>query len=103
MEYYLGQLAENVRKNGGQVHFCTECHEAVNKILEICRSHSAQKIVKSKSMVTEEIHLNKALLQEGLEVQETDLAEYILQLAEETPSHIIVPAIHKNREQIAAP
>jgi L-lactate dehydrogenase complex protein LldF len=101
LEYYLKQLAENVRKSGGHVHFCFDGIEANNKVKEICQAHSAKLVVKSKSMVTEEIHLNKDLIKFGLEVVETDLAEYILQLADEPPSHIIVPAIHKNRDQIA--
>lgn len=101
LDYYLSELAQNVRKAGGHVHFATDAAEARSIILQLCQSHGGRKIVKSKSMVTEEIHLNHALEEAGLEVMETDLAEYILQLAGETPSHIIVPAIHKNRNQIA--
>ena len=101
LDYYLGQLAENVRKAGGQVHFCLEGHQAVSTIKEICQKHNAKLVVKSKSMVGEEIHINKELAKDGIEAVETDLAEYIIQLADEPPSHIIVPAIHKNRYQIA--
>jgi len=101
LDYYLGQLIENVKKAGGNVHLAPKREDAVNIIREICKKHNAKLVVKSKSMVTEEIHLNKALLKEGIEVQETDLAEYIIQLAGEPPSHIIVPAMHKNRYQIA--
>lgn len=101
LDYYLGKLVENVRENGGQVHFCGTADEARQTIAGLCQQYGAKLVVKSKSMVTEEIHLNKLLIQRGFEVMETDLAEYILQLADETPSHIIVPAIHKNRYQIA--
>jgi L-lactate dehydrogenase complex protein LldF len=101
LDYYLAQLTSNVRGNGGQVYFASTAAEARNIITDICNRHKPKLIIKSKSMVTEEIHLNKALIAKGMAVVETDLAEYILQLADETPSHIIVPAIHKNRYQIA--
>lgn len=101
LDYYLGRLAENVRKNGGIVYFAPQAEDARHIIKEIIKKHQGKLIVKSKSMVTEEIHLNKALInEEGLEVIETDLAEYILQLADEPPSHIVVPAIHKSRHEI---
>ncbi|SDE06106.1 LutB/LldF family L-lactate oxidation iron-sulfur protein [Sporomusa acidovorans] len=101
LDYYLKTLTENVRKAGGQVHFALTAEEARKIITALCKQYQAKQIVKSKSMVTEEIHLNPALTAAGMEVVESDLAEYILQLAGETPSHIIVPAIHKNRYQIA--
>ncbi len=101
LDYYLGQLAENVRKAGGKVHFCIEGHQAVATIKKICNDHKAKLVIKSKTMVGEEIHINKELAKDGMEVLEGDLAEYIIQLADEPPSHIIVPAIHKNRNQIA--
>ncbi len=101
LDYYLKLLTENVRKAGGEVHFAPSAAEARAIITGLCRQYHARRIIKSKSMVTEEIHLNPALEQAGMTVVESDLAEYILQLAGETPSHIIVPAIHKNRFQIA--
>lgn len=101
LDYYLKKLTDNVRKAGGQVHFALTPEDARAIITELCKKYNAKNIVKSKSMVTEEIHLNRALQQAGMNVVESDLAEYILQLAGETPSHIIVPAIHKNRYQIA--
>ncbi|WP_371373125.1 LutB/LldF family L-lactate oxidation iron-sulfur protein [Sporomusa aerivorans] len=101
LDYYLKMLTENVRKAGGQVHFALTASEARAIITGLCKEYNAKRIVKSKSMVTEEIHLNPALEKSGMTVVESDLAEYILQLAGETPSHIIVPAIHKNRFQIA--
>lgn len=101
LDYYLQLLTENVRKAGGQVHFAATAEDARQIIAGLCKQYAAKHIVKSKSMVTEEIHLNPVLEAAGMEVVESDLAEYILQLAGETPSHIIVPAIHKNRYQIA--
>ncbi|HWR42595.1 LutB/LldF family L-lactate oxidation iron-sulfur protein [Sporomusa sp.] len=101
LDYYLKTLADNVRKAGGKVHFALTPEDARKIITGLCQQYDAKRIVKSKSMVTEEIHLNPALEKAGMEVVESDLAEYILQLAGETPSHIIVPAIHKNRYQIA--
>ncbi len=101
LDYYLGQLADSVRSKGGHIYFAQTAAEAREFIIRICKEKKAKLIAKSKSMVTEEIHLNPALEKENMSVIETDLAEYILQLAGETPSHIIVPAIHKNRYQIA--
>lgn len=101
LDYYLALLTQNIRKAGGKVHFASTAGEARQLIAKLCQQYEAKHIVKSKSMVTEEIHLNSALEAAGMEVVESDLAEYILQLAGETPSHIIVPAIHKNRYQIA--
>jgi len=101
LDYYLKLLTDNVRKAGGKVYFAPGPEDARQIITGLCKQYGAKKIVKSKSMVTEEIHLNKALEAAGMDVIESDLAEYILQLAGETPSHIIVPAIHKNRQQIA--
>lgn len=101
LDYYLELLAKNIRKAGGKVYFAPTAEDARQIIAKLCKQYGAKHIVKSKSMVTEEIHLNPVLEAAGMEVVESDLAEYILQLAGETPSHIIVPAIHKNRYQIA--
>ncbi|MBW5446847.1 iron-sulfur cluster-binding protein [Cohnella sp. CFH 77786] len=101
LDYYLNLFADNARKNGVHVHFAETGEEAVRISLEIARRVRAKTVVKSKSMVTEELHLNHALDSIGVEAIETDLGEYIIQLAGETPSHIIIPAIHKNRYQIA--
>ncbi len=100
LDILLGALADNVRQNGGHVFFAEDGQAAVNHCLEITEKHNIKKIVKGKSMVTEEIGLNIALERAGLEVTETDLGEYIVQLAGETPSHIIAPAIHRTRHQI---
>ncbi len=101
LDYYLNLFADNARANGVHVHFADTAAEAVKISLDIARHAQAKTVVKSKSMVTEELHLNQALASIGVEAIETDLGEYIIQLANETPSHIIIPAIHKNRYQIA--
>ncbi|MFD2612497.1 LutB/LldF family L-lactate oxidation iron-sulfur protein [Paenibacillus gansuensis] len=101
LDYYLNLFTENARANGVHVHFAETAEEAVSLSLAIAERKSAKSVVKSKSMVSEELHLNHALETIGVEAVETDLGEYIIQLAGETPSHIIIPAIHKNRYQIA--
>ncbi len=101
LDYYLQEFAENARANGVHVHVADTGAEAVEIALAIAEQKRARSAVKSKSMVTEELHLNQALEGIGVEAIETDLGEYIIQLAGEAPSHIIIPAIHKNRQQIA--
>ncbi|MWC29271.1 LutB/LldF family L-lactate oxidation iron-sulfur protein [Paenibacillus sp. MMS18-CY102] len=101
LDYYLNLFADNARANGVHVHFAETDVEAVKISLAIAQQKQSKSVVKSKSMVTEELHLNHALAGIGVEAIETDLGEYIIQLAGETPSHIIIPAIHKNRYQIA--
>jgi len=99
LDRYLEEFVSNAEACGAKVHWARDAAEA-NAI--ICRlSNGARTIVKSKSMTTEETHLNQALEAAGVQVVETDLGEYIIQLAEETPSHIIAPAIHKTRRQVA--
>ncbi|KFZ41576.1 MULTISPECIES: LutB/LldF family L-lactate oxidation iron-sulfur protein [Thermoactinomyces] len=100
LDHYLMQLSENVAKLGGHVFFAQTAEEAVQYIQNVARQKKAKKIVKSKSMVTEEIHLNPALEQAGCEVVESDLGEYILQINDDVPSHIVAPALHKNKTQI---
>ena len=101
LDRYLEQFASNAERRGAQVHWARDAQEANQIIQSIAKRRSARKIVKSKSMVTEEIYLNAALEGAGCEVIETDLGEYIIQLAGETPSHIIAPAIHKSKKQVA--
>ncbi|MCC3371752.1 LutB/LldF family L-lactate oxidation iron-sulfur protein [Cohnella sp. REN36] len=101
LDYYLNLFVDNARANGVHVHFAETGEEAVRISLEIAERKSAKSVVKSKSMVSEELHLNRALEKIGVEAIETDLGEYIIQLAGEMPSHIVIPAIHKNRYQIA--
>ncbi len=100
LDILLETLARNIRKNGGHVHFAENAQAAVDCCLDIAQKHGVAMAVKGKSMLTEEIGLNNALKAAGIEVVETDLGEYIIQLAGETPSHIIAPAIHKTRQQV---
>jgi len=101
LDYYLAQLAAKVRQNGGHVHFASSAEQAVEIVRNIARHYGVKSVAKSKSMISEEIHLNQALEADGIQVYETDLGEYIIQLAGETPSHIVGPALHKTREEIA--
>lgn len=100
LDIMLETLAEKIRSQGGQVHFAATAEEAVNLCVEIAASNNVKTVVKGKSMVTEEIGLNEGLEKAGIEVNETDLGEYIIQLAEERPTHIVAPAIHKTRQQV---
>ncbi|MFV0422774.1 LutB/LldF family L-lactate oxidation iron-sulfur protein [Oleidesulfovibrio sp.] len=97
----LEQLEAKCKANGIKVHWAETTDEANSIVLDIMRSHDATKLVKGKSMVSEEMHLNHFLEERGIEALETDLGEFIIQLNNEPPSHIIVPAIHKNRKQVA--
>src|SRR6266404_8063989 len=101
LDKYLEEFTANAEKAGAQIHWARDAAEANNIIKKLARERAARLVVKSKSMTTEEIHLNAALEAVGIEALETDLGEYIVQLAGETPSHIIAPAIHKTRHQIA--
>jgi L-lactate dehydrogenase complex protein LldF len=97
----LEQLEEKCTQNGIRVHWAETTDEANQQVLKIMQDHNATRMVKGKSMVSEEMHLNKYLEGHGIEALESDLGEFIVQLNNETPSHIIVPAIHKNKDQIA--
>jgi L-lactate dehydrogenase complex protein LldF len=101
LDRYLEQFVSNAEKHGAQFHWARDAAEANAIILRLAQDRNARTIVKSKSMTTEETHLNKALEAVDINVVETDLGEYIIQLANETPSHIIAPAIHKTKRQIA--
>jgi L-lactate dehydrogenase complex protein LldF len=90
-----------VERVGGQVYWAETAEEANRYIAGLVQTHGVKKVVKSKSMVTEELHLNHVLERAGAQVVETDLGEYIIQLANETPSHIIAPVIHKTRQDVA--
>jgi L-lactate dehydrogenase complex protein LldF len=102
LDEYLELFATQAQRLGVHVHWAHDAVEARQIITGIAQRIGARVIVKGKSMASEEIHLNPHLEQHGYEVVETDLGEYIIQLAGETPSHIIAPAIHKTRQQIAA-
>jgi L-lactate dehydrogenase complex protein LldF len=97
----LEQLEANLKANGGIVHWAKDAEEANRIVREIALQNGVRKVVKSKSMATEEIHLNKALEETDIQVVETDLGEYIIQLANEPPSHILAPVIHKRVEDIS--
>jgi len=100
LAHYLTQLESQVLAAGGRVHWARDGAEAAEIITGIARA-AGRRVVKSKSMTTEEIHLNAALEGDGAQVTETDLGEYLIQLAGETPSHIIAPVVHKSTEAIA--
>ena len=99
---YLEQFERSALSNGFCVHWARDGDEAVRIIRRLLSEHGAHSVVKSKSMVTEEIHLNAALERDGLSVVETDLGEYVVQLAGQTPSHITAPALHLSREDVGA-
>jgi L-lactate dehydrogenase complex protein LldF len=100
LDEYLLTLEESVTRAGGTVHWARDAGEANRIIAGIARGHGASEVVKVKSIATDETKLNEHLQREGIEAFETDLAELIIQLAGETSSHILVPAIHKNRAEI---
>jgi L-lactate dehydrogenase complex protein LldF len=102
LDLYLEAFERNVVANGGAVHWAADAEQARQAVLNICRLVGARTATKGKSMVGEEIHLNPFLAKHGIEPVETDLGEYIIQLRDEPPSHIIAPAIHVNKEQVAA-
>jgi L-lactate dehydrogenase complex protein LldF len=102
LDTLLEALSQKIRSQGGKVFFAADRADAVRYCLEVAHKNNVKMAVKGKSMLTEEIGLNKSLLKAGIETVETDLGEYIIQLAGETPSHIIAPAIHKTKEQIGA-
>jgi len=101
LDYYLERYEQQVIAAGGQVHWAQTPKQARDIVVKICRDSKSQHIIKGKSMVSEEIALNEALEVADFEVTETDLGEYIIQLAKEPPSHIIAPAVHKTRDQVA--
>jgi iron-sulfur cluster protein len=98
----LKTLEDAVRGRGGHVYVAATAEDACRYILSVCEKHDAKLVVKGKSMTSEEIHLNRALEGAGIEAAESDLAEFILQLADEQPSHITAPAMHYSRERITA-
>jgi L-lactate dehydrogenase complex protein LldF len=100
LDYYLERFVERAVENGVIVHRTTTAGEAADAVLEIARQNGVELIAKSKTMVSEEIHLNQKLEQAGLKVVETDLGEYIVQLRGEAPAHIITPAVHLRRQEV---
>jgi L-lactate dehydrogenase complex protein LldF len=100
LDYYLEVLEARVREQGGEVIWCADSGSAVRAVLAIARENKVKLAVKSKSMTTEEVHLNEALEGAGVEPVETDLGEFIQQLSGERPFHIVAPAMHKSRQEI---
>ena len=100
LDTHLLALEESVQRAGGVVHWARDAEECNRIVGDIVASHGADEVVKAKSLTTEETGLNEALEERGIRAHETDLAQLIIQLSDDTPSHILVPAIHKNREQI---
>ncbi len=98
----LERLETNLTRNGVKVHWAETVEEANAIVLEIARAHQAKQVIKGKSMVSEEMEMNHFLAERGIECLESDMGEYIVQLDHEKPSHIIMPAIHKNARQVAA-
>jgi len=100
LDAHLVELEAAVVRAGGTVHWARDADECNRIVGDLVAAHGATEVVKAKSLTTEEIGLNEALAQRGIHAWETDLAQLIIQLSDDTPSHILVPAIHKNREQI---
>lgn len=100
LDIYLREFEVNANKNGVEVHWAANAEEHNQIVHKILKDNNAKKVVKSKSMLTEECHLNPYLEADGIEVIDTDLGERIVQLAKEPPSHIVLPAIHKNKHEV---
>ena len=101
LDFYLESFEARVVEAGGTVHWCRTAAEARTAILRTCKTAGAKTVTKGKSMIGEEIAINEHLEEHGIEPVETDLGEYIIQLRHEPPSHIIAPAIHLSKEQVA--
>ena len=100
LDHYLEQLEASLQARGAVVHWARDADEACAIVARIARSHDVDEVVKVKSMATQEIGLNEALAEHSIAAWETDLAELIVQLGDDLPSHILVPAIHRNRAEI---
>src|SRR5690349_11625248 len=101
LDKYLHEFDQNVTKRGGKVIWAQDAKEAMDEVVNILKRVNARTVVKAKSMTTEEIHLNERLKDEGIESLETDLGEYIVQLRNEHPYHIVTPAMHLSKEDVA--
>jgi L-lactate dehydrogenase complex protein LldF len=100
LDFYLEAYEERVRASGGHVHWARTAEDAQRIVIDICRSVGAKQVNKGKTMIGEEIEINKALEADGIRPIETDLGEYIIQLRGELPSHIIAPAVHLTKTQV---
>ena len=101
LDYYLDKASRNVEKSGGTVFFATNAEDATRYVLDLAISRGVKTVIKSKSMISEEMGLNEKLEEAGMEPVETDLGEYLIQLRDETPYHIIAPAIHLSKDQVS--
>lgn len=101
LDYYLDQLVASVERNGGKVHFAADGKDARRIILDIARGANCSRVIKSKSMVSEEIDLAHAMELAGMDVVETDLGEFIVQIDHDKPSHLVAPIVHKDKASIA--
>jgi L-lactate dehydrogenase complex protein LldF len=101
LDRHLETLEASVRRSGGQVHYAADAADAQSIVLAIIRQAGARRVVKSKSMTSEEIHLNQALERAGIHVVETDFGEFIIQVAGQRPSHLVAPALHLNIREVA--
>lgn len=101
LDKHLELFEQNFTARGGKVIWAETAEDALEAVLDICRNRNAKQVVKSKSMVTEELHLNDYLAEHNIESVETDLGEYIQQLDGEAPYHIVTPAMHKSKEDVA--
>ena len=102
LDLYLEAYERKVVENGGSVHYAADAAEARDIVLSLCRAASAKRVAKGKSMISEEIGLNAHLEEAGIDVVETDLGEYVIQIRGDRPSHIIAPIVHLNKEAIEA-
>ncbi|UZJ44949.1 LutB/LldF family L-lactate oxidation iron-sulfur protein [Marinimicrobium sp. C6131] len=102
LDVYLLHFEKKVQEAGGQVHWVETPEQMRETVVGLCRQYEAKTVTKGKSMVGEEVELNEALEEAGIEPQETDLGEYVIQLAHERPSHIVAPALHKTKAQVQA-
>ena len=100
LDQLLVQFEKNLQKKGVEVFWAADAEEANRLVLEIAKKHDVKKVVKSKSLVSEELQLNKAFRANGIESIETDLGEFIIQLAGQRPTHVVIPALHLTAEQI---
>ena len=101
LDYYLDQLSRNVERAGGHVFFAKDAQEANDYVAKVAADNGVKTVIKSKSMVSEEMGIAGVLESMGIEPVETDLGEYIIQLAKEAPYHIIAPALHKSKEEVS--
>jgi L-lactate dehydrogenase complex protein LldF len=101
LDSYLAQFADNVERHGGQVHWASTAEEVCRIVVDIAHRSGAREVVKAKSMLGEEVEVNHALAAAGIRAVETDLGEFIIQLAGERPAHIVAPAIHMTREDVS--